>query len=308
MSRKLICLLLILGLSSVALADGGNFTGALGTDWNLGFNWDTGVVPNITDTAQYTVGFGASNGTAFINFGTAASGKGGNVGKRSGTGSTADPFVNGNGNLTILGNLTVATFTTIGREPGDVGVVNVNGLLGDGTWTLAKNIVVGQKGTGTLNVTNGGVVISTTMDMKVGGHNGTGTVNIDSGSITIADEFYLPGWYVQGTGWEGHGEVYISGTGVIQADILRWGDQAVDNVPTTINGSFMEIADLGRFILNGNKVTMALNAIGDGLIIGAGGVPVFAYFDGTNTIVEIPEPMTIALLGLGGLFLRRRKK
>ncbi len=307
MSRKLICLLLILGLSSVALANGGNFTGVLGTDWNIGFNWDTGVVPGITDTTNYCIGCGDTQ-TAVIAFGTSASGRGGNVGKRTGTGTTADPYVNGHGTLTILGNMTTALFTTIGREPGDTGVVNVNGLLGDGVWTLGKNIVVGQKGTGTLNVTNGGTVTSTLQDLLVGAHTGTGTVNIDSGSITVADEVFLPGWYPQGAGYEAHGEIYISGTGVIQASSLRWGDGLLNNVPTTTNGSFMEIADLGQFILTGFKLPMALDAIGDGLIIGAGGATVFAYYDGANTIIEIPEPMTIALLGLGGLFLRRRKK
>lgn len=45
---------------------------------------------------------------------------------------------------------------------------------------------------------------------------------------------------------------------------------------------------------------------------GLGNVEVLLYDDQVNlidtaTIVQLPEPMTIALLGLGGLFLRRRK-
>lgn len=307
MSKKLICLFVVLGLATSALADGGDFTDLMGDqDWNNNMNWSTMAVPASTDTANITIGLGSTK-TANIGVGVAAGTRGGNVGNRTGAGTTLDPYVNGNGTLNIQGSLDVGLFVTIGREAGDVGVVNVDG----GTFSLVRNIVVGRHGTGTLNVTNGATVDNS---IAVGAYNGTlavpardgvGRMYVSGGSSVTTYQLQVPGWWVSGGGYMGDGEVHISGNSTITTESLIWGDLLELQVPT--DGDFIKIYDTSKLILIGNKQALALDAIGDGLIIGDGGATVYVDYVGGNTIVDIPEPMTIALLGLGGLFLRRRK-
>ena len=311
MSKKLICLLLILGFTGSAFAVDNNWTGMIDTDWADLSNWDQFAVPSLTDTTNIGIGIGSLPGTVVIGVGTSAGMRGGNAGKRTGTGTTADPYINGTADLTILGNLTNTMFLTIGREIGDVGAVHVDGSGGDGVWNLTKNIVVGRNGSGTLNVINGGTVDNSTTIGAYDGQlqvpaqaNGIGRVYVSGGSTLSTGRIGIPAW--GGGAHGGDGEIHISGASTVTATSLHWGDGGTSFIPT--NGDFIMIYDTSQLILRGFSMPHALDAIGDGLIVGFGAATVYAYYDGANTIVEIPEPMTIALLGLGGLFLRRRKK
>lgn len=64
----------------------------------------------------------------------------------------------GNGTLDIIGGGIVNTtnYAYLGYNPGSQGTVNVDGV--GSKWTIGASLLVGQDGTGTLNITNGGAV------------------------------------------------------------------------------------------------------------------------------------------------------
>lgn len=88
----------------------------------------------------------------------------------------------GNGTLTITaGSLVTNTTGVIGSQPGSAGVVTVTGA--GSQWNSAGDLIVGEFGTGTLDLFDQGEVI-------VGGNivngSGVGTVNVDGGVLSVA--------------------------------------------------------------------------------------------------------------------------
>lgn len=305
MSKKLVYLL-ILSLAVTAQAGSIMWTGMLDNNWNQPANWTPTTVPTAAVGTNSTIGYGGV-GVANVAATDSVTAHGSNVGKSDGV----NP---GHGTLNIYGSMAVTKFVTLGRETGDTGLVNVDG----GTLTLGWNVAVGQKGNGTVNVLNGGSITAGLDDgshykIAVPGHNGVGTLNISDGTVTTP-RLQIPGWYPVGNGFEGHGEIHISGNSTLTTDVLLWGDQETSYVPTTINGSFIKLYDTSKLILTGDQRLLAWDAILDGLIIcddGHHSGVRFEIIDG-NTVFEIayfltPEPTTIILLTLGCVFLRHRK-
>jgi len=94
------------------------------------------------------------------------------------------------GSLTILNGSTLTSNAGyIGYDPGGVGVVTVSGDDGLGnasTWSLQQRLTVGEGGTGTLNVTQGGRV-TTVGRISVGSWE-AGTVELSSGATVSSDD------------------------------------------------------------------------------------------------------------------------
>lgn len=146
------------GLCTMTVKDNGVLNVA-NIDFNVGDVGTSQGILNIEGSGSVT-----ANGIAFI-------------GKNTGTSGTL--------------NITGGTFTgkrwiPIGRFGGGIGVVNVTG----GTFAqqnVNESIIVGEEGTGTLNVSGTGAVVSdsTVYGLIVtNGGTGVGTVNLDGGSIT----------------------------------------------------------------------------------------------------------------------------
>lgn len=140
-----------------------------------------------TGILSVTGGGSVSNtGVAYIG---GNSGSNGTVTVGGGTGSSAwtnssEVMVGyfGTGTLNITGGGTVSnTFSTIGRTPGSTGLVNVGGGTGPSTWTNSSTLAVGTLGTGTLNISTGGLVSAPALD----GGNATSGISFNGGALRI---------------------------------------------------------------------------------------------------------------------------
>jgi len=160
----------------------------------------------------------------------------------------------------------------MGEAAGKTGVLNVDGVgsvaRGEGL-RIGRNAAGQFAGTATVNLTNGGELYGVWWDNWIGN---SGTINIDHVS-----------------------KMWILGAAILQIDGL-------------INLTGTSAADSGVLFVQTNRKAMVDAYIAAGKIRGNGIVgDVYSYIDENgNTIVKIPEPITVALLGLGGLFLRRR--
>jgi hypothetical protein len=155
---------------------------------------------------------------------------------------------------------------------------------------------------GTVNI-NGGIRVGSTNIETIGEeepfeeilHPGTGTLTMTGGLISAADANALEIGTLDSTGWL----ELLGGT-------IKVGDLVIGE-----NGG-MNITK-GTLILAGDKSETVLGYINSGSIIAYGGgvgtEVLYDLSDGKTTITAIPEPGTIALLGLGALVaLRRRRK
>ncbi|QEL26902.1 hypothetical protein FQV39_30015 (plasmid) [Bosea sp. F3-2] len=138
------CAVLALAFSLPAAAQ--NWTGTTSSDWTDGTNWSTGTVPtNLTAASIDTT----SPNVTVLGVGGAE------------TGSTANLVVgtSGLGNLTIQSGSTLNSSggTLLGGFAGSVGVVTVTGP-GSKWNTSASVLALGNNGSATLNIQDGGTV------------------------------------------------------------------------------------------------------------------------------------------------------
>jgi hypothetical protein len=187
------------------------------------------------------------------------------------TGSTAAPSLQGTCTIEVYGSLDVSAQGSTYAQNTDTSITVDGGYLKTGG-------AICYAGAGVVDILNGGVV-----DTDIGGTTlsypyGTGgyfdMINIDDGqyitaSIATGDPMYL----------------YMG------IDI-----QIGANGQLIVGGGWQEFLDLKQLE-------------SDGLLYGAGGSALQYIWDGVNetTTVQLPEPATIALLGLGGLLLRKRR-
>ncbi|WP_052726328.1 autotransporter outer membrane beta-barrel domain-containing protein [Devosia epidermidihirudinis] len=121
----------------------------------------------------------------------------------------------GDGTLNILaGGLVSSETGYIGGSAGGVGVVTVSGVDGQGnasTWTHEYDLHIGDEGRGTLNVTQGGkVVTSGRIDVGSAAPNGDGVFG--HGDIVISDGGTVSS-YSATLGVEGYGEALLTSGG-----------------------------------------------------------------------------------------------
>jgi fibronectin-binding autotransporter adhesin len=144
-SLRLASLLLLAGVfvggriqpAEAACAADNCWTGTTSADWFVGTNWSTGVVPT-----------GASPNTIIIDQGS----------------PNANPFIGING----TSNVATSSTALIGDVAGTTGAVTVSTtntgrpaswtLNGNGTGGPVGSLFVGEGGTGSLTITNGGAV------------------------------------------------------------------------------------------------------------------------------------------------------
>ena len=166
----------------------------------------------------------------------------------------------------------------------------------------------GPNGVATMRMTGG--IVNVTGDFGMGmkpyedwgnpdwANYGNGRVNLEGGNLTVGGNLIV--------GEQGIGQLNLIG-GVLQAEALLMG---IVDPDIALNGfgdydNLLNITD-GKMILAGNISTLDPRVIA----FGGTGSLVFGYEDDlagyTSITAEIPEPITLTLLGLGCLFVRKR--
>ncbi|WP_181172297.1 autotransporter domain-containing protein [Mesorhizobium sp. B2-2-3] len=226
------------------------WTGTTSTDWTDGTNWSTGTVPtNLTDAGINTT---APNVTV-LGVGGAA------------IGSTDDLIVatSGLGSLTIQNGstLTSAGATLLGGFGGSSGVVTVTGAGSRWNNTSASVLALGNSGSATLKIQDGGTVTALGGVRLGSGATSNGTLNINSGG-TLETTALLRGFF-----------------GTKQVNIDNGTLRALSNNATWIASGFtgtqLNIAAGGLTLdSNGFAVTVAspLSGVGGVTKVGAGTV------------------------------------
>ena len=164
---------------------------------------------------------------------------------------------------------------------------------------------------GTINVTEG------SMRVRIGGKEGTGTYIMSGGTLYSGDDIII----ADGDG--STGQVDMTG-GYMRADgdfkvgagdatasailNLHGGTISAGNLSFDTDCGSMDITT-GTMLLDGDESTKVTDLVTGGYITayGGAGTVIVSYEADVTTVTAIPEPVTIALLGLGGLLIRRRK-
>jgi hypothetical protein len=286
MCKKLVCLLLVLGLAGIASAANVDWTGVGdGSTWENPYNWEeepipSGIyrLPNSADRAKLHDGPGAShfqvlssaqtvgniqstyaNVTTTIKNGASLTLVSGQYDMYTGAGDTITTTIDAGGSVTLT-----AGIFHIGRYHatswnGDV-VVNVSGSV---------------------TATSGGVTVGTrSMGTPGTGSGGSSTLNIYDGGVVTCDAFSM-----------------------------------VPDSDNISKDADLRLYDTGKLVVQGitglKYVTIRDYLEGGGLIFGDdvdGNAEIILDYINDEIIVQIPEPATIAMLGLGGLALIRRKR
>lgn len=281
MYKKLMCLVLVLGLSSVASAwvswDGGGD----GVTFEDADNWDklagtVSILPAATDQINM---FGLGENTATLSSAVAY-----NKFRAQYAGRCVD--ILSGGSMAVTGSYELGKFG---------GVTNATGKL------------IIRAGASANLASDGGAYTA----LKLGGGTAGASNAVDVyGSLTAGwlDQFYISKGY--------HGDslttIYNGGSATITSyTMVDLASQATyGTAKLAIEGSGVMYAGGGSKLGDRAQYTMLRQARADGLISGdgtAGNVSI-AFNVGTGvTTVQVPEPATIALLGLGGLLLRKRR-
>jgi hypothetical protein len=202
---------------------------------------------------------------------------------------TANGVILGSGQTGYANWMHVCDTTSTGSK------VSING----GTLNVADHLFLGQWGVtqkGTMEINSG--TVNTTLLMCGGdtdGSQGDGTLIMNGGQININWLLAVAGGY-SGTNGAGVGHIQLD-DGII--NVTGGGGLVMSN-----NGS-IDITG-GALILNGEIAN--ITTYGNVTAFGGAGSFVYNYDSGRTTITAIPEPATLALIGLGSLLLRRKMR
>ena len=313
-------------------------------DWTTPGNWDTNTVPGATDdvvinnaainpaviesyaaTVQNaTIGNAGGKGVLILNGGS-LDGVNGVVGADAGsTGevtlkgldaawTNTDTLIvggSGTGTLTILEGTTASnTDGVIGNAAGSIGTVVVDGKLGNvsSTWTNTGVLIVGGAGTGTLVISNGGLVNSG-LSMVGATTGAVGTVTVDgAGSTWVSTGGLIVGGNINNSSG-GNGTLTISNGGTVTSPGGGAVGYSVDSTgKATVTGAGSSWTSPGALFVgfDGNgtlNISAGGKVSGDDLLVGtnagsAGAITV----DGAGSALAMAINAVIGNVGTGSL-------
>jgi hypothetical protein len=269
--KKLFVLMLLLGVAGSAWASNDWLTSAASSNWFDPANWDDGVVPSLsvsTNTRTYQTHMNTTY-MPIIDSGDAESHQ-----------------------LEIGGD-------SQALAPGNMGTITMNG----GTLTITDYFRQSASSTscrwGAFYMNDGAV--------SVGGYMSTGYGNtaaeVKGWLYMIGGTIDVAGDWIFANGSTSSGYAYISGGTVTVGGILNMR-------PSGGTGeTLLDITGSGKVVLAGDQVETVLGYRDNGWILTGGEefLDEYVTFDGTNTILQIPEPATLCILAIGAFGLIRRK-
>jgi hypothetical protein len=252
------------------------------------------------------------------------------VGGEKGNKSSNGNFIMEFGTINLTAESSEKKFYIGYKGPDDKGYFTMKG----GTVNNAgKFYIAGEKSGswGYMEMSNGTVNINAgSKRMRIAGKGGTGTLVMKGGTIHSTDDINMS---EEG----GYGYLYMTGGHIIAEGDFQLAYKAKEGVPCVsevhLDGGIIDVGNLtfyrsaadlatpsasfditlGTLLVGGDVVSEIQDFVDDGLITAfdGSGCLCIAYHPGWDkTIVNacIPEPATIALLGLGGLSLLRRRR
>jgi len=284
MSKKLISLVLVLAIAGIASAADFYWNSDVASgNWSVASNWKLGG----TATSPLATTTPATGDQAWI---------------RSSL----------NGTLSVL-TINANANATVSRLNMNYGTPTLNVQSGV---TLTNNGTISATGWQFYNTSDGVVNVegsllnerpdTTAMAVKIGGSsNGlSNTVNIlDGGIMTVKNTSTHNAVFGIGNTGTGAGSAYvnIAAGGLLDVDSYTFG--ALVNKKITITGD-------GLMRIRGDVRTQVNNDVTAGNIARGGGGLLTSWVAGESgqLYTYVPEPATVALLGLGSLMLLRRKR
>ena len=281
MCKKLVCLLMVLSFASVASATHYFTAGMDGSTWEDTLNWTPTSLPGSLDNAR--IRNNVTGKSAVI------SSAGMECAKLQLSYTTSAPStvtINSGGVLTCQGSVEVyvgagyvssvtinagGTFNACKQVSTTIGAFKIGRSSAGGTHTVT---VAGNLNIEGVGAENDAELMLNTNPAMGGGAQNSSTLDILNGGLVVADQMSI-NWDTL----DGDVDLKVSGTGKLKVH----GNKALD---------WLYIAKAKGGILYGNGIANA----------------VMISYDGTDTILEVPEPATIAMLGLGGLALIRKRR
>jgi len=300
--------LLITNGGDVSATDGailGNNAGSAGTVTVSGtrstFTGDLTVGGFGAGTLQITDG-GTANGDGFIGLVAGSSG----AVAVSGSGST---WTNNNylyvgyygtGTLLISNGGAVATSNAfVGEEAGSTGVVTVSGTGSGWNFGVMDSVDIGENGTGSLLITDGGAVIGLSNRFYYS-YNDIGTDAGSSGMVTVSGpgSIWAAGGDVLFDGFSGSGNLEVSNGGAVITNAIDIGENAGSNGTASVSGTGSTLEAAGMYVGNlGNGILQITN--GGSASVGSATIGNYAGTTGLVTVSGSGSTLTGGLI-VGG--------
>ncbi|MFC0225356.1 autotransporter outer membrane beta-barrel domain-containing protein [Serratia aquatilis] len=251
----------------------GTWTGDTSTDWSTASNWDVNAVPGTTDRATInTTGptAPAINGQA-ISVGSFYIGASGNGSLLIGNGGT---LTTPSSSSTYVGLL--------GVDAGDTGTLTVTGAGSQLNYAAA--MAIGNRGTGTINILDGGYLSNLTNFSIGSGVGAVGSVLVSGAGSTLATSGFSTSLEV---GQEGTGYLTIENGGVVNAggNVTSIGYQiGLGNGTVLVTGAGSALNN-ANYLQVGEAATGVLT-VADGAVV-TSGIGIIADYGNANGTVTI---------------------